>query len=597
MRTQSKNMTNLEALLTSIELCSTVTFPTLKKLSTNDVVTIWRGVSKYVRKQLLKEEPRAVSITGLGTFFIKKCYFFENGKMITFQKPVFSLSRTVAQISELQHASVPVPGEIKKVLVSYKKTHLEVPYSEKVAQHCVQETLDFLYFILKKKEDTDFVLKDVGTLAIRGTEMTMAFCEDLLLSLNKSRDMVEKLLTKKLVISDKEVTLFPSRFGRVRQLPQFEMRVVPRRVSLTDEETSSDVKNGLSSTGKRGTEGRQHKETPFKSPELPLLTSEERGQTGQKGQAVFGINSRRKLQVSMAKRKEKEENREAGSVSFPELPQQQAGRESSRTRRAQLPQEEEDSLRSPETTSNTENGQQTAEAWTQLRRHFRTELESLGDMERWLTQKPALSQQEKKYLHRIKALRAARRGGVKSAETNSLDNKDSPIECKEKCPMPRSGDRPVDEHCLPSTIEADFGELVDQYRSKTAAVYMQSSKLCEERNVCITKPTLQKGLLHPGDRIIKEGGDIRKIRQPGGYYSTGRADAPSSGSTYRSGSQAMDTEKRHLQRKTMQETSSNKFWPGHLLDKLYLYFPEKQHDRAHALFSCVRPTKPVYHGI
>ncbi|XP_014816703.1 PREDICTED: EF-hand calcium-binding domain-containing protein 12 [Calidris pugnax] len=543
MRTQSKNVTNLVALLTNIELCSMITFPTLKKLSTNDVVTIWKSVSNYIRRQLLKEEPQAVSVTGLGTFYIKKCHFFENGKMITFQKPVFSLSRTVAQISELQHASIPVPGEMKKVSVSYKKTHLEVPYSEKVAQHCVQETLDFLYFILKKKEDMDFVLKDVGTLAIRGTEVTMTFCEDLLLSLNNSRDTVEKLLTKKLVISDKEVTLFPSRFGRVHQLPQFEMRVVPRRVSLTDEETSSDVKKGLSSMGKRGTEGRQHKETPFKSPELPLLTSEEHGQTGQ------------------------------------------------------LPQEEEDSFRSPETTSNTQEGQQAAEAWTQLRRHLRTDLESLGDMERWLTQKPALSQQEKKYLYRIKALRAARRGAVKSAETNSLDNKDSPIECKEKCPMPRTGDRPVDEHCLLSTMEADFGELVDRYRSKTVAVYMQSSKQCEERDVSITKPTLQKGLLHPGDKIIKEGGDIWKIRQPGGYYSTGRADAPSPESTSRSGSHGVDTEKRHLQRKTKQETSSNKFWPGHLLDKLYLYFPEKQHNRAHPLFSCVRPTKPVYHSI
>lgn len=83
--------------------------------------------------------------------------------------------------------------------VSYKKTHLNVPYSEKVVQHCVQETLDFFYFILKKKEDADFILKDVGTLAIRGTEVTMAFCEDFLLSLNKSTDMIEKLLTVSLL--------------------------------------------------------------------------------------------------------------------------------------------------------------------------------------------------------------------------------------------------------------------------------------------------------------------------------------------------------------------------------------------------------------
>lgn len=44
MLTQSKNMTNLEELITNIELCSkadgysTVTFPTLKKLSVNGKV-------------------------------------------------------------------------------------------------------------------------------------------------------------------------------------------------------------------------------------------------------------------------------------------------------------------------------------------------------------------------------------------------------------------------------------------------------------------------------------------------------------------------------------------------------------------------------
>ncbi|NXN53631.1 EFC12 protein, partial [Rynchops niger] len=433
-------------------------------------------------------------------------------------------------------------------------------------------------------------------------------------------------------------------------------------------------------------------------------------------------------------------------------------------------------------------------AWIQPRRHFRTELESLGDTERWLTQKPSLSRQEKKYLQRIKALRADRKAAVISAVTDSLDvksrqsqkkgaiplvctsypqalvtlhnllhekklrmvsvfkaagmggrnikredfikviketkvpisdkdledvvifltsskpgnfispedlincqkqwlemrkgqaqetktearfqkatsqtdafpssaadtakrmkphaptkpkrklihlevppvsteperqqmsreemeetekqlreerqwekNKDSPIERKEKCRMVRSGDRPVDEHCLPSTVETEFGELVDQYRSKTIMRYMQDSKLCEERNVHITKSMLQKALLHPGDKIIKEGGHIMKIRQPGGYYSTGRADARSPGSTSRSasGSQTHEAENRfdesppapllHLQRNKMQKIGDNRFWPGHLLDKLYLYFPDKYHDRAHALFSCVRPTKPVYH--
>ncbi|KFW89451.1 EF-hand calcium-binding domain-containing protein 12, partial [Phalacrocorax carbo] len=443
----------------------------------------------------------------------------------------------------------------------------------------------------------------------------------------------------------------------------------------------------------------------------------------------------------------------------------------------QLPQEK-DSLSSQETTSNTEEGLQMAEAWIKARRQFRTELESLGNIEKWLTHKPSLSNQEKRCLQRIKAQRADSSAAVKSAVTDSPDlsppkssqppkkhgipliqapypqalvtlqdllhkqklrlvnvfkradmdgrkikredfiriikktkvpvsnndledvvifltsskpgnfirledlidcqnqwlkmrkeqsqgaktatcktapcppsagdtaeqmkphaptkpkqkliylevppiqteperrhlscdeteeigkllrerrrwekNKDSPIEWKEKCRMVRSGDGPIDEHCLPSTVEADLGEL------------------CKERDVHITEPTLQKALLHPGDKIIKEGGDIRKIRQPGGYYSTGCADVAPPGSTSRSGtasgSQAKEAENsmlfsliyffsslsppclffhRHLQRNKMQKSSDNNFWPGHLLDKLCLYFPEKQHDRAHALFSCV----------
>ncbi|KAM6106475.1 uncharacterized protein FYW35_011903 [Pterocles gutturalis] len=536
-------MTNLEALITNTELFSevdgysTITVPTLKQLSVNDVITIWSSVSKYVRQWLLERKPRAVSITGLGTFHIQKWCSFENGKVLTFQRPVFSLSRTIAQFCEMQHASVPVPSEIKKVSVSYKKIHPDISYSEKVVENCMQETLNIIYFILKNREDMDFILKDVGTLAIRGTKATMAFCEDFLLSLNKSPYVVEKLLAKKWVIWDKEVPLFPSCFGRVHQFPQFEIRAVPRRASLTDEEIVTEYESALSRMGIRaavrrmlrllqrdislkhlggtemeeeaeekmegkgppgrllpqraGTEGRQHKETLFESSDFPLPTSGKHRQTGQKRESVFGMNSRRKLEASMAKWKEEEENRK---VTLPELPQQQAVRESDKMQRAQLPQEEENSLSSPETTSNTEEGLQAGEDWIQGRRQFRRELESLGDIEKWLTQKPSISNQERSCWQRIRAQRAERRAAVKSAMTDRLDNTDSPIEWKEKCRMVRSGDDPVDDHYLPSTLEGDLGELVDRYRRNAVISYLNSSKLCKERSVHITEPTLQKGI-------------------------------------------------------------------------------------------------------
>ncbi|NXF40373.1 CCD81 protein, partial [Nyctibius bracteatus] len=236
-------MMNLEALITNIDLCSkvdgysTVTFPTLKKLSISDVlrgreladleldvsfpcfpdvVTIWSSVSEHVQQQLLERKPQAVSVIGLGTFRIKKWLSFENGEVCTFQKPVFSLSETVAQIRGLKHASLPIPGKQSNEILCCP-LH---PCIWEVVQNCMQETLNFFYFILRNREDTDFIFQGVGTLAIRGTDVTMAFCEDFLLSLNKSTYVVEKFLTKKWVISDKEVALSLSRFGHVHQFPQ-----------------------------------------------------------------------------------------------------------------------------------------------------------------------------------------------------------------------------------------------------------------------------------------------------------------------------------------------------------------------------------------
>ncbi|NXU59974.1 CCD81 protein, partial [Turnix velox] len=86
------------------------------------------------------------------------------------------------------------PEEIKEVLVSYKKADLRVPYSESTVKLCVEETLNLLSYILKKKEDADFTLKGVGTVAVRGSKVTTSFSEDLLMSLNRSADKKEKSL-------------------------------------------------------------------------------------------------------------------------------------------------------------------------------------------------------------------------------------------------------------------------------------------------------------------------------------------------------------------------------------------------------------------
>ncbi|GAB0194373.1 EF-hand calcium-binding domain-containing protein 12 [Grus japonensis] len=135
-------------------------------------------------------------------------------------------------------------------------------------------------------------------------------------------------------------------------------------------------------------------------------------------------------------------------------------------------------------------------------------------------------------------------------------NKDSQLERKEKCRLVRSEGAAVDEHCLLSTADGDVGTLVDRYRRDCFVSYQKSLKLCREHNSGLTELMLQKALLHPGDKIIKEGEDIRQIRQPGGSYTSARDPAPSPASTSRSRTvsrkQAREAENRKFQRNKMQ---------------------------------------------
>nr|XP_038023685.1 uncharacterized protein LOC113841105 isoform X4 [Anas platyrhynchos] len=675
-------------------------------------------------------KPRAVTVTGLGTFHIKKWLSFENGQVFTFRRPVFSPSKTLGQIRNLKHRCVRVPDDMKIVVLSYENMRLNVPYSKEIVQSCLEETLQYFYRILTNREDTDFTLKDFGTLAIRGQRVKMTFSEGFLHSLNKSTYVVEKLIAKKLVRLDKETALFPSHFGRAHLFPQFEIKAVPRlaRERLAEEEilnaqasllhtlklaqrrlspstlATAEAKEEAEEETKAkespgrlfpvcpDTEGRQHKETPRKRLKLPLLASEDHRHTGQR-------------------------------------------------------QEEEDSLSSPEITCDTKDDLQKLEAWIQERKQLRSQLKSFGDVEKWLSHKPTFTKLEERVRKRITAARVDQRARSKSVETDrpdcsppprsqtrkkgslplicapypqaliALHNllhqqkltmvdifrkagmeqrkimradfikviketkvpisdkeledvvifltsskrrnyissedliecqkqwqemrkgqpketgedtqpwvwrnackaatsppsagdkavgmkpcsptepkeklillevppvntepgrrhldwdemeeigkrsresrrlekiKDSPIEWKEKCRLVRSGDAPVDEHCLPSTIEGDMGALVDHYRRNAVVNYLNCSKQCKERNICLTDKALQRGLLHPGDKIIKEGEDVRKIRQPGGYYSTGHADATSplsmSRSKSASGKQAKEAENRLVQRGLM----------------------------------------------
>ncbi|OXB53684.1 hypothetical protein ASZ78_007117 [Callipepla squamata] len=68
---------------------------------------------------------------------------------------------------------------------------------------------------------------------------------------------------------------------------------------------------------------------------------------------------------------------------------------------------------------------------------------------------------------------------------------------KERSHLEKSAEDRVDEHCFPSTLGGDRGEMVNQYRRKVVVSYQNCSKLCKERSINLSDPVLQKGNATP----------------------------------------------------------------------------------------------------
>ncbi|TEA42578.1 hypothetical protein DBR06_SOUSAS1610066, partial [Sousa chinensis] len=183
-----------------------------------------------------------------------------------------------------------------------------------------------------------------------------------------------------------------------------------------------------------------------------------------------------------------------------------------------------------------------------------------------------------------------------------------------------SGNKHLDEHCLPSTIHGEMEALINRSRTSTFLVYLQCWKLCKSYSLPLTEDVLMRALLYPGDKIIFQKDQVRPIRQPGGYYSDLKIFSPNQALLRSQGvskpvplslfsTRNMLKKVKKVSFKKFEEftrslkakrpsgpqlTHPNFFWPGHLLDKLKLYLPTVTVDRSLALFSCVQHRSQAY---
>ncbi|XP_031811371.1 EF-hand calcium-binding domain-containing protein 12 [Sarcophilus harrisii] len=194
--------------------------------------------------------------------------------------------------------------------------------------------------------------------------------------------------------------------------------------------------------------------------------------------------------------------------------------------------------------------------------------------------------------------------------------KTNPLLFLERYRLVRTGIKPMDDHCLPSTLLDEFGELTNAFRQATFLVYLKCVKACEDYQIPLTEKTLMKALLYHGDKIVLEKDHVLKLRQPGGYYDEIKEHTPTMAKYHVIDESTIKKkppkpvkkmkfgEFEALSRKFMrifhksyggiQRTHPNFFWPGHLLDKLLLYLPDKKWEKQMVLFSRVDKKSPVY---
>ncbi|XP_053455160.1 EF-hand calcium-binding domain-containing protein 12 isoform X2 [Nycticebus coucang] len=190
------------------------------------------------------------------------------------------------------------------------------------------------------------------------------------------------------------------------------------------------------------------------------------------------------------------------------------------------------------------------------------------------------------------------------------------IQFMERCRLVRCGNRRLDEHCLPSTIRGEMNMLIGIVRRDDFLVYLECCKLCQFYGIPLTEETLMKALLYPGDKVIFQHDQVRQIRQPGGYYSDWKVIPPKLAllraqclreTVAKKTDKKMPKKIKKMQFKEfeeftrklkrpggLQKTHPNSFWPGHLLEKLYLYLPTVATDRSLALFSCIQRQPHAY---
>ncbi|XP_052653330.1 coiled-coil domain-containing protein 81-like [Harpia harpyja] len=118
-----------------------------------------------------------------------------NSEVLIVQRPMFHMSKVVADECNLSYAEEDAPADVTVVPLRCEELSVcaQLPFT--TVQCCVYETVTSFFRATSKRQDTDFVFKSIGFLSIRNREVTMRFFDDFLLTVDGTGKLLEALLS------------------------------------------------------------------------------------------------------------------------------------------------------------------------------------------------------------------------------------------------------------------------------------------------------------------------------------------------------------------------------------------------------------------
>ncbi|XP_041438647.1 coiled-coil domain-containing protein 81 isoform X2 [Xenopus laevis] len=170
-------------------------FPTLPKLTEDEVSSIWASVSEFISHQMALQ--KGVHISGLGTFTLSRHTLnVGNNKSIVIQRPVFLLSEKVTQLHGLKYNKIFTTGDIPIGPLNFMTLSFGSSFSRDIIEGCVRETLSAFSRSIATKQNVEFNLKGIGALVIRDLKAKMKFYKDFINSMDGTGNLVKSLANR-----------------------------------------------------------------------------------------------------------------------------------------------------------------------------------------------------------------------------------------------------------------------------------------------------------------------------------------------------------------------------------------------------------------